>query len=237
MVKIFLCGHDGTMGTIVTECAKNQKDLSVLPFAEGQGSCVADVILDFSHPDALSGLLAFVKKCKAPLVIATTGYSKEQEAQIAAAAKTIPILRSANFSLAVHKFVKAVADFARTWSGDIEIIETHHNQKKDAPSGTALVLANAILAARGGKGRIVLGRTPESGKRVPGDIGVTAVRGGSVPGLHEVRFYDQSCEVVMYEREYGKQSFALGALEACRFMAKKPAPGIYTMDDLIKKEK
>jgi len=182
----------------------------------------------------LTGLLTFAKKTKTPLVIATTGYTKEQEAQITAASKTIPIMKSGNYSTAVFKFVKCVAEFARKWNGDIEIIETHHNKKADAPSGTAKMLANAILEARGGKGKIVLGRTPESGKRVPGDIGVTAVRGGTVAGLHEVRFYDEASEVVMYEREYGKQSFALGGIEACKFMAKVTKPGIYTMDDLIK---
>jgi len=234
MVNIFLCGHDGAMGGVVLGCAASQKDLNVSAFTKGQGSGCCDVLLDFSHPDSLTSILTFTKKCKSPLVIATTGFSKEQEAQIIAASKEIPILRSANFSLAVYKFVKAVADFAKNWNGDIEVVETHHNQKKDAPSGTALVIANAILKARGGKGKIILGRTPESGKRVPGDIGVTAVRGGTVAGLHEVRFYDEASEVVMYEREYGKQSFALGALEACRFMAKVTKPGIYTMDDLIK---
>ena len=234
MVNVFLNGHDGVMGTVVTQCAANQKDLKVTPFAEGQGSGCCDVLLDFSHPSTLPNILDFSRKCKIPLVIATTGYSATQETQIAEAAKTIPILRSANFSIAVYKFVKAVASFAKSWDGDIEVVETHHNKKADAPSGTAHVLANAILEARGGKGKIILGRTPKSGKRMPGDIGVTAVRGGTVPGLHEVRFYDQSCEVIMTEREYGKQSFALGALQACKFMAKVTRPGIYTMDDLIK---
>ena len=234
MVNIFLCGHDGAMGGVVLRCAENQKDLKLSPFTKGQGSGCCDVLLDFSHPEMLASILNFSKKCKAPLVIATTGYSKEQEAQIVNASKEIPILRSANFSLAVYKFIRAVADFAKSWNGDIEVVETHHNKKADAPSGTAHVIANAILKARGGKGRIVLGRTPESGKRMPGDIGVTAVRGGTVAGLHEVRFYDEAAEVVMYEREYSKQSFALGAIEACRFMAKVTKPGIYNMDDLIK---
>jgi len=234
MVNVFLCGHDGAMGQVVTGCAESMKDLKVSPFAEGQGSCnIADVLLDFSHPDALSNLLTFAKKCSIPVVIATTGHSKQQISQIEDAAKVIPIFRSANFSLAVYKFVGAVSNFARNWSGDIEIVETHHNQKKDAPSGTALVLANAILQARGGKGKIILGRTPDSAKRVPSDIGVTAVRGGTVAGLHEVRFYDASCEVIMSEREYGKQSFALGALEACKYMAKITKPGIYTMEHLV----
>lgn len=223
------------MGGIVTQCAVGAQGIKVSPFAEGQGSACCDVLLDFSHPDALAGLLKFAKKCKTPLVIATTGYSKEQEQQIIAASKEIPIMKSGNYSTAVFKFIRCVAAFASKWNGDIEIVETHHNKKADAPSGTAKMLANAILEAREGKGKIVLGRTPESEKRVPGDIGVTAVRGGTVAGLHEVRFYDQACEVIMCEREYGKQSFALGALEACKFMAKVTKPGIYTMEDLIGK--
>lgn len=234
MVNIFLSGHDGIMGGVVTQCASPMNDVKVTPFAEGQGSGSCDVILDFSHPDMLASLLTFAKKCKKPLVIATTGYSKDQEKQIITVSKEIPIMKSGNYSTAVFKFVKAVAAFAGKWNGDIEIVETHHNKKADAPSGTAKMLANAILEARGGKGKIVLGRTPDSGKRVPGDIGVTAVRGGTVAGLHEVRFYDEASEVVMYEREYGKQSFALGAIEACKFMAKLTKPGIYTMDDLIR---
>jgi len=234
MVNIFLCGHDGAMGGVVLQCAQSQHNLNVSPFIKGQGSGCCDVLLDFSHPDMLTNILNFASKCKCPLVIATTGYSKEQEAQILTASKQIPIMKSGNYSTAVFKFIRATAEFARTWSGDIEIIETHHNRKADAPSGTALMIAGAILQSRGGKGKIILGRTPESGKRMPGDIGVTAVRGGTVAGLHEVRFYDEAAEVVMYEREYGKLSFALGALEACRFMAKVTKPGIYTMDDLIK---
>ena len=223
------------MGGVITQCAKDDKDVNLSPFAEGQGSACCNVLLDFSHPDALESVLKFAKKCKCPVVIGTTGYTKEQEKQIADASKIIPIMKSGNYSTAVFKFVKCVGEFARKWNGDIEIVETHHNKKADAPSGTAMMLANAILAARNGKGKIIAGRTPESGKRVPGDIGVTAVRGGTVAGLHEVRFYDQACEVVMYEREYGKQSFALGALEACKFMTKVTKPGIYTMEDLIGK--
>jgi len=235
MVNIFLCGHDGAMGAVVTQCASEQSDVKVIPFAEGQGGTSCDVLLDFSHHSMLDTVLTFAKKAKKPIVIATTGYTKEQESQIIEASKVIPIMKSGNYSTAVFKFVKAVSAFAAKWDGDIEIVETHHNKKADAPSGTAIMLANAVLAARNGKGKIVLGRTPESDKRVPGDIGVTAVRGGTVAGLHEVRFYDQSCEVVMYEREYGKQSFALGGLEACKFMAKITKPGIYTMDDLVGK--
>jgi 4-hydroxy-tetrahydrodipicolinate reductase len=235
MVNIFLSGHDGAMGTVVTQCAANQEDLKVTPFPVGQtGGMPCDVVLDFSHPDNLDMVLEFALKRKIPLVIATTGYSKKQEAEILAASREIPICKSGNFSLAVFKFIKAVGEFARNWYGDIEIIETHHNKKADAPSGTALMLANTILDVRKGMGKLVLGRTPESGKRMPGDIGVTAIRGGTVAGLHEVRFFADSAEVIMSEREYGKGSFAEGALAACKFMTKIKAPRIYTMEDLIK---
>jgi 4-hydroxy-tetrahydrodipicolinate reductase len=243
MVNVLLSGYDGTMGGVVrSEAERRPAEFSVRPFVaakRGEKSTEippetpCDVILDFSHPSRLAGLLEYAKKHKKPLVVATTGLNSVQDGEIREASRQIPILRSSNFSLGVFKFVKAVAAFARTWEGDIEVVETHHNLKKDAPSGTALTIAQAVLQSRGGAGRIVSGRTTESGKRMPGDIGISSVRGGVVAGEHEVRFYSTGAEVTMTEREYGKQSFALGALSACAFLAHS-APGLYTMEDLVK---
>ena len=217
------------MGQVVVQVASHAKDVKVSGFSE---SNTGDVVLDFSHASVLERVLKVAVERKMPLVIATTGHTRAQDELIVKSAEEIPILKSTNFSLAVYRFTKAVASFAKGWSGDIEIIETHHNMKVDAPSGTAITIANAILEARGDVGRIVLGRTPENPKRQYGDIGISVVRGGVLTGMHEVRFYDSTSEVVMYEREYSKEVFAEGALRACEFISQIRKPGLYTMADL-----
>ena len=229
MIKILLSGFDGAMGQVVSQMVSRTKDIKV---AEFNDSDAGDVVLDFSHASTLESVLKVAVKTKMPLVIATTGHSKAQEQLIAKVAEEIPILKSTNFSLAVYKFTRAVAMFAKAWDGDIEIIETHHNMKVDAPSGTAITIANAIIDARGGVGRVILGRTSDSAKRESGDVGISAVRGGVLTGMHEVRFYDATSEVVMYEREYSKDVFAEGALRAVKFISQIKKPGLYTMADL-----
>jgi 4-hydroxy-tetrahydrodipicolinate reductase len=230
MVNILLCGHDGKMGKVISCIASDSSDVNIIPFDPCGQNEGADVLLDFSHHSMLDAVLAHAKKNNLPIVVATTGYTEKQEQQIRDASKVVPVFRSGNFSLSVFKFIQAAAAFAKVWDGDIEIVETHHNLKEDAPSGTALMIGNAIIAARG-EGKLVFGRSGIC-KRKAGDIGVNAVRGGAVAGEHEVRFYDQSSEVHMREREYGKNSFAIGAIEACKFMIKRK-PGYYQMPDLV----
>jgi len=193
-----------------------------------------DVVLDFSHFSACEEVVNFAESIKANLVVAVTGHTCKQLEMLCQRAKSkadgLAILKAANFSLSMNRFMKTVAEFSRCWDGDIEIVETHHNNKVDAPSGTALVIAERIIKERG-FGKIVIGRG--YGKRMPGDIGISAVRGGVVVGEHEVRFFSDTCEISMKESEYGKGSFVKGAIEACKFMKGKTS-GYYGIDDLLK---
>ena len=244
--RVLLFGACGAMGRTVLEVSKGMPDVCVVAGVDSKAddgevpvfgspkevNVEFDVILDFSAGGNISATLDFAKERSAPLVIASTGQSEVELKCIAEAAKKSPVLKSANFSVAVNRFVASVAAFARCWHGDIEVVEVHHNKKVDAPSGTALMIANEIIESRG-FGTIVLGRGEGSKARVKGEIGISAIRGGVVAGEHEVRFFDDTCEVSMKEREYGKGSFALGALEACKFMVGKPAGELYTMRDLL----
>lgn len=244
MIRILLCGYNGTMGAKVREAAAKFDYITIAAGVDRSGGDKVysrfsdvkekiDVILDFSHPSLTGDVLEYASKNNIPLVIAATGHSPELLKLIEETAVKVPVLKSSNFSICVNRFIQTVADFAKTWDGDIEIIETHHNKKADAPSGTALTIADAILKARG-FGKRVPGRTPQSGKREPGDIGISAVRGGVIAGEHEVRFFSDTNEVFMKQREYGKESFAEGALRACEFMVGKSAGKLYNMSDYLK---
>jgi len=196
-----------------------------------------NMVLDFSKPAALDNVLRASEQWECPLVIATTGHSPEQQKAIEAEAKKRAILKSTNFSMSVFKWVKACAAIAAAFKDnpevDIEIMEAHHNRKADGPSGTAKTVAEAILKARGW-GQIV-DRTPDNANRQPGDIGLSFMRGGNVPGYHEVCFFSPTGELRINEREYGREGFAAGALDACKMMnGKKSAGRLYTLDDLVK---
>lgn len=244
--RVLLIGACGAMGQRVINVAASQ-DVDIISVDRSCGSSCScngfksldevnvdfDVILDFSVAHALPNILAFAKKKRRPLVIAATGHTKEQQKQIEDAACVIPILKSGNFSISVNRFIDTVAKFATTWDGDIEIIEVHHNKKADAPSGTAMMIAEAIKKARQEDAKFVLGRGPNSGKRQQGEIGISAIRGGVVVGEHEVRFYDDTSEVFFKERELSKDSFAKGALRATKFLLNKKANKLYNMKDLL----
>jgi len=242
-INIVLVGSSGNMGQNVIAQAKNFANVNLICVdpnnKTGYTSLSAvkervDAVLDYSHFSALDGILDFVQKKTCPLIIATTGYSENQLEKIEKSAKTVPIFKASNFSTAVNKFMDAVANFSKSWDGDIEIIETHHIKKADAPSGTAITIAQKIVAARG-KGKVVMYRTHENAKRTKDDVYISAVRGGVVPGTHEVRFFSDTCEVSMKEVEYGRSSFAKGAIEACVWMKNKKAVGkVYSMNDMLK---
>jgi 4-hydroxy-tetrahydrodipicolinate reductase len=192
----------------------------------------ADVVVDFSHISALPALLEYCKKCKLPLVLATTGQNDEQKTQIIEASKEIPVFLSANMSVGVALMKDLVRRAAQVLNGyDIEVIEKHHNQKLDAPSGTALLLADAAAEGAGGK-RFVYDRHAVRRKRDPGEIGISSVRGGTIIGEHEVLFAGYNEVITIAHSAQSRELFAAGALRAARFMAGKPA-GLYTMDDLV----
>lgn len=243
MLKILLSGACGRMGRQVAALAEENgtviaagvdvmgNDNTAFPvypsFSPVQEE--AQVIVDFSRPEGLTSLLAYARAKKLPVVLAATGYNENDLAAIRKAAKEIPIFRSANMSLGVYVLKALSAKAAALLPGfDIEIVEKHHNQKADAPSGTALMLYDAVKNAHS---QPVYGRHTRTEKRESQEIGIHAVRGGTVAGEHEVGFYGQGETVLLTHSAQDRSIFARGALRAARFISKKD-PGEYNMDDL-----
>ena len=196
----------------------------------------ADVVIDFSSPAALDGLLAFAKSTKTPLVLATTGYSPEQVAQIGAAALEVPIFRSANMSLGINVLLELVKKAAAVLGGsyDIEIVERHHSRKVDAPSGTALMIADAAASACGHETEYVFERHSVRHPRDKKEIGISGVRGGTIVGEHEIIFAGHDEVMEIKHTALSREIFAQGAVEAAKFMAAVQAPGLYDMSQLVK---
>lgn len=194
----------------------------------------ADAVIDFSVPEATEAILDYCVRHRLPLVVCTTALGDALIAQIEEASKTIPVFRSGNMSLGVNLMRKLLMQARRTLGDafDIEIIETHHNRKKDAPSGTALMLAEAICEADDTLHRYVYGRSEKDRRREPGEIGFHSLRGGTVVGEHEVRFLGADEEIAILHRASSKRVFAAGAIKAAGYLLTK-APGLYTMDDLL----
>ena len=249
MLDLVISGCNGRMGRVLEELCAAAPDLQIKAGFDILGPSdrefpvfsnpaefqeEADVVVDFSHPAALTALLAFCIRRNIPAVLATTGYADEQLVEIEAAATAIPIFRSANFSLGIN-VLKALARQAAVLLGedfDIEIVERHHNLKKDAPSGTALMLAESANEAFAEAKRYVCGREGMVGARTKGEIGIHAVRGGNIVGEHEVMFAGEDEIVTLSHSARSKRVFAAGALRAAKFMAGKPA-GRYDMQDVL----
>lgn len=194
----------------------------------------ADVLVDFSRADGLAPLLAYGTAARTPMVLCTTGYTEADVAAIRAAAEQTAILRSPNMSLGVN-VLQALAAMAAKALGsayDVEIVEKHHRQKLDSPSGTALLLYDAVRATRAGDSPAVNGRCGRNAARGAGEIGIHAVRGGTVTGEHEVGFYGNAEELLLTHRAENRGLFAQGALRAALYLAGKPA-GLYTMQDMV----
>ena len=193
----------------------------------------ADVIVDFSRPDALAELLKLAVERKTPVVLCATGYTDQELAMIAEAAEVVPVLRSANMSLGVNVLCELVRMAARTLDGfDIEIVEKHHRMKADSPSGTAVMLYEAAQKEKGSETEPVYGRYGRTEKRTDREIGIHAVRGGTVTGVHEVGFYGNGEQVILTHQAENRALFAQGALKAARFLKDKPA-GMYSMRDVV----
>jgi len=194
----------------------------------------ADVIVDFSRPDALPELLALAIERRMPVVLCATGYTDVELGSIREAAERIAVLRSANMSLGVNVLSELVSMAARALEGfDIEIVERHHRMKADSPSGTALMLYEAAQKERGPETEAVYGRYGRTQKRTAGEIGIHAVRGGTVTGEHEVGFYGSGEQILLTHRAENRSLFAQGALRAAAFVADKPA-GLYSMRDVVR---
>ena len=193
------------------------------------------MIVDFASPKAVDGLLAYSCKKQVPVVLCTTGLSKEQLAAVEKASQMTAILRSANMSLGVNLLLKLGSDAARVLAGsgfDMEIVEKHHNQKVDAPSGTALALADSMNQAMDGQYAYTCDRSTRREKRNPKEIGISSVRGGSIVGEHDVIFAGRDEVLTLSHTAYSKAIFAKGALEAAKFLAGKK-PGMYSMTDVV----
>ena len=199
-----------------------------------QCDLAADVVIDFSRPDALPDLLAYCTHHSLPLVLATTGYSPAEQLLIEKAAKDIAVFKSANMSLGINLMMDLVAQAATLLgeSYDIEIVEQHHNQKVDAPSGTALALADAINDVLLLKKDYVFGRHTKTQRRSPNEIGFHSIRGGTLVGEHEVHFIGTDEVLEIRHTAYSKHILAAGTLRAVPFILKQ-ANGLYSMRDLL----
>ena len=195
----------------------------------------ADAVIDFSAPVALDDILSVGIAKNLPLVLCTTGYNEEQLAKINEASKKVAILRSANMSLGINLLLGLVQAAAKVLSDanfDIELVEKHHNQKVDAPSGTALALADAINEALNNEYNYKYDRSAERVKRDKKEIGISAVRGGTIVGEHEVIFAGTDEVIEFKHTAYSKAIFGKGAVSAAKYLAGKPA-GMYSMKDVI----
>ena len=251
MTSLILSGCNGRMGQTITRLCDEREDLTIVagidPLGSSNGSSYpvfaspsecdvpAQVLVDFSASAALGALLNYGKEHKLPLVLASTGYNDDQLAQIADAAKAIPIFRSANFSVGVNLLLELTRRAAQVLGEDfdVEIVERHHNKKLDAPSGTALMLADAAKEGLPFAPQYVYERHSVRQQRDHTEIGISAVRGGSIVGDHEVIFAGEQEVVELHHHAASREVFARGALRAAVFMAEAERPGLYSMTDLL----
>lgn len=251
MTKVIMNGCNGHMGRVISElCAQddgieivagidiNTEEAFGYPVFADIASCdiPADAIIDFSHVSCIDALLKYSVEKQIPVVVCTTGLSEEQNAAVRAAGEKVAVLKSANMSLGINTLMELLKEAARTLAPagfDIEIVEKHHNQKLDAPSGTALALADSINDAMDQAYDYKYDRTQQRQKRDAKEIGIQAVRGGTIVGEHEV-FFCGTDEVITFKHTaYSKAIFGKGAIEAAKFLAGKPA-GFYDMGDVIR---
>lgn len=193
-----------------------------------------DVIIDFSVPVATFEILKYARKNSVPIVIATTGFSKEELKQIDEISKELPIFRSSNMSLDINLMASVIQKVAEVLQdSDIEIIETHHNRKVDSPSGTAILLADAINEVLENKKEYTFDRMQKREKRSKNEIGFSSIRGGNIVGEHTVAFFGESETLEITHKAYSRQVFVEGAIKAAEFLLNKPK-GLYCMKDVVK---
>ena len=250
MVRVIMHGCNGHMGQVISGLIDGDSDAQIVAgidlcdnrensypvFTDIQACDVqADVMIDFSSFKATDGVLDYCLEKKLPLVLCTTGLTDEQLAKVKEYSKEVAILRSANMSLGVNTLMKLIQDAAKvlaTAGFDMEIVEKHHKLKCDAPSGTALALAESLNEAMGGKYHYVYDRSQVHQQRDNLEIGISAVRGGTIVGDHDVIFAGPDEVITFSHRAYSKAVFGKGAVEAAKFLAGKPA-GMYDMQNVI----
>lgn len=243
MLKIIVNGAEGHMGKILTDLIENDPDLDIAARIDpkgGEGVLTslsifdgpADIIIDFSSHTSCRELLSYAESRHLPAVLATTGYTEEERERIQEASQVIPVFQSANMSLGIALLTHLVKETAKVFQGcDIEILEAHHNRKADAPSGTALMLADAVKKIRPSS-TCVEGRSGMQ-KRKPEDIGINSIRMGNVVGMHEVFFSTPNQTITLKHEAHDRALFADGAIAAAKFLSGQPK-GLYNMDDIVK---
>ena len=249
MTNIILSGANGRMGRAISAKVAVSGDCRIVAGYDISELCAydypvykdiekcneeADVIVDFSHPSAFSAVLEFAKKRKLPLIVATTGLSKEQKEELFKAQTEIPVFYSANMSLGVNLLINLSkkAALALGEKFDIEIVEKHHRTKLDAPSGTALAIADGISEVLSENPEYVYDRHSVRRERGKNEIGIHSVRGGSIVGEHEVIFAGDDEIISLSHSATSREVFASGAIAAAKFMKGKPI-GLYSMNELI----
>jgi 4-hydroxy-tetrahydrodipicolinate reductase len=250
MTRIIMHGCNGRMGQVISGIVAEDENAEIVagidvvdnrenpyPVFTDLKECnvEADAIIDFASAKAVDGLLEYAEKRQIPVVLCTTGLSEEQIAKTAETSRKVAVLRSANMSLGINMLMKLVQEAAKILAGadfDIEIVEKHHNQKLDAPSGTALALADSINEAMENQYEYVYDRSQVRQKRDKKELGISAVRGGTIVGEHEIIFAGTDEVVEFKHTAYSKAIFAKGAVSAAKFLKGKPA-GMYDMSDVI----
>lgn len=248
MINVLLNGANGKMGSEVIEAIGRVEDFKIVCGFDREEtnqngfpvynsiekiSEKVDVIIDFSVPVATFEILKYAKKNKTPIVIATTGFSKEELEEIKEISTEIPVFRSSNMSLDINLMASLIQKVAEVLTdADIEIVETHHNRKVDSPSGTAILLADAINEVLTDKKGYTFDRMQKREKRNKNEIGFSSIRGGNIVGEHSVKFFGESETLEITHTAYSRQVFAEGAVNAAKFIVTKE-PGLYDMKSLV----
>lgn len=250
MVRVIMNGCNGKMGQVITGIIAEDAQVEIVagidvydgiknpyPVFSNIADCNvdADVIIDFSNAKAIDGLLDYVEAKKMPVVLCTTGLSEEQLQRVEKVSKEVAVLKSANMSLGINTIMKLLQQAVQVFAPagyDVEIVEKHHNQKLDAPSGTAIALADSMNEVMDHQYEYIYDRSQRRQKRDAKELGISAVRGGTIVGEHEVIFAGTDEVIEIKHTAYSKAVFAKGAVEAAKFLAGKPA-GLYDMSHVI----
>ncbi len=252
MIRVIMHGCNGRMGNFISDLVAKDEEMQIVAGVDPAGTgkydypvfaditlcdVEADVVIDFSNAAAVPGLLDYCAAKELPCVLCTTGLSGELTAKVAETSEKVAILKSANMSLGINLLLKLLKEASLVLGNagfDIEIVEKHHNQKLDAPSGTAIALADSINEEFDGAYEYVFDRSQRRAKRDAKELGISAVRGGTIVGEHDVIFAGADEVITFSHTAYSRAVFAKGAIEAAKFLAGKPA-GMYTMSDVINK--
>lgn len=250
MTRIILVGCNGRMGKLISEIAMEEDGVEIAagidivdkggafyPFFTSLSDCniSADVMIDVSSAEGFEERIEYAVSKKLPTVLCTTGLSNGQLELIDRASESIAVLRSANMSLGINMLLKLLNDNAAKLAGDgfdVEIVEKHHNQKLDAPSGTALALADAVNESMDGKYEYIYDRSDVRKKRGENEIGISSIRGGTIVGEHDVIFAGRDEVITLSHTAYSRAVFAKGAVSAAKYMKGKKA-GMYGMSDVL----